>query len=37
MGISLNDENIVVFKNVRDKNQFIYPVRNVNPEASDGL
>jgi hypothetical protein len=35
--ISLNAKYIVVFKNVRDKNQFAYLARQVYPEDSNGL
>ena len=35
--ISLNDTYLVVFKNLRDKNQFAYLARQVYPEDSNGL
>jgi hypothetical protein len=35
--ISLNAKHLVVFKNVRDENQFAYLARQVYPEDSNGL
>ena len=35
--ISLNAEYLVLFKNVRDKNRFVYLARQVYPEDSDSL
>jgi hypothetical protein len=35
--ISLNARCLVVFKNVRDRNEFAYPARHVYPEDSNGL
>jgi hypothetical protein len=35
--ISLNTKYLVVFKNVRDKNQFVYLARQVYREDSNGL
>jgi len=35
--ITLNANYIVAFKNVRDKNQFMYPASQVYPEDSVGL
>ena len=37
MDISLNVKYLVVFKNVRDKNQFAYLARQDDPEDSNGL
>ena len=35
--ISINAKYLVVFKNVRDKNQFAYVAREVYPEESNSL
>ena len=37
MDISLNAKYLVVLKNVRDKNQFLFLARQVYPEDSNSL